>query len=219
VRRQVGRLEDLSGTGAHTAPALLDDPRGHRGLQRFPDISVDAGSAHVLWWDSRNDPCFDPRRPVGNCADRSTVPALDVFATQASTATLAWSPAVRVSDVTSNPNYEQYGCRAVPFDGDYLYISSVGAFSYGVWTDWRNVGLAAIHARAGTATPTTPMSSSAASRIQTAAGVPTRTRLEHLRRHHAVTLSDWPSYAAVLELRNERVSREATLPQPALQAW
>jgi hypothetical protein len=100
---------------------------------------VDAGSAHVLWWDSRNDPCFDPRRPVGNCADRSTVPALDVFATQASTATLAWSPAARVSDVTSNPNYEQYGGRAYPFDGDYLYISSVGAFSYGVWTDWRNV--------------------------------------------------------------------------------
>jgi hypothetical protein len=126
-------------TGAHTSPVLLDDPRGHRGLQRFPDISVDAGSAHVLWWGSRNDPCFDPRRPVGNCADRSTVPALDVFATQASTATLAWSPAVRVSDVTSNPNYEQYGGRAFPFDGDYLYISSVGAFSYGVWTDWRNV--------------------------------------------------------------------------------
>jgi hypothetical protein len=126
-------------TGAHTSPVLLDDPRGHRGLQRFPDISVDAGSAHVLWWDSRNDPCFDPRRPVGNCADRSTVPSLDVFATQASTATLAWSPAVRVSDVTSNPNYEQYGGRAFPFGGDYLYISSVGAFSYGVWTDWRDV--------------------------------------------------------------------------------
>jgi hypothetical protein len=126
-------------TGAHTSPVLLDDPRSHRGLQRFPDISVDAGSAHVLWWDSRNDPCFDPRRPVGNCADRSTVPALDVFATQASTATLAWSPAARVSDVTSNPNYEQYGGRAYPFDGDYLYISSIGAFSYGVWTDWRNV--------------------------------------------------------------------------------
>jgi hypothetical protein len=126
-------------TGAHTSPVLVDDPRGHRGLQRFPDISVDAGSAHVLWWDSRNDACFDPRRPVGNCADRSTVPALDVFATQASTATLAWSPAVRVSDVTSNPNYEQYGGRAYPFDGDYLYISSVGAFSYGVWTDWRDV--------------------------------------------------------------------------------
>jgi hypothetical protein len=27
----------------------------------------------------------------------------------------------------------------VPFGGDYLYISSVGAFSYGTWTDWRDV--------------------------------------------------------------------------------
>jgi hypothetical protein len=126
-------------TGDHTAPVLLDDPRTHGGLQRFPDISVDGGLAHVLWWDSRRDTCFDPRRPVGNCANRSTVPALDVFATTATTASLAWSTAVRVSDVTSNPNYEQYGGRAVPFGGDYLYISSVGAFSYGTWTDWRNV--------------------------------------------------------------------------------
>ena len=39
----------------------------------------------------------------------------------------------------SNPNYEQFGGRTVPFGGDYLYISSVGAFSYGVWTDWQNV--------------------------------------------------------------------------------
>jgi hypothetical protein len=126
-------------TGTHTAPVLIDDPRAHAGLQRFPDISVDAGSAHVLWWDSRNDSCFDPRRPVGNCADRSTVPSLDVFATVAPTATLAWSPAVRVSDVTSNPNFEQFGGRTFPFGGDYLYISSVGSFSYGTWTDWRNV--------------------------------------------------------------------------------
>ncbi len=126
-------------TGGHTAPVLLDDPRTHGGLQRFPDISVDAGLAHVLWWDSRNDRCFDPRRPVGNCADRSTVPSLDVFATAAPTSTLAWSAATRVSDVTSNPNYEQFGGRTIPFGGDYLYISSVGAFSYGAWTDWRNV--------------------------------------------------------------------------------
>src|SRR5947199_3066548 len=47
-------------TGAHTAPVLIDDPRSHGGLQRFPDISADAGSMHALWWDSRNDPCYSP---------------------------------------------------------------------------------------------------------------------------------------------------------------
>jgi len=126
-------------TGAHTAPVLIDDPRAHGGLQRFPDISVDAGSMHALWWDSRNDECFSPGRPLGNCADKSTVPSIDAYSAAGAASTLAWSPAVRLSDVTSNPNWEQFSGRSVPFGGDYLYISSVGAFSYGVWTDWRNV--------------------------------------------------------------------------------
>ena len=126
-------------TGAHTDPALIDDPRAHGGLQRFPDISVDAGSMHAIWWDSRNDPCYDPARPLGNCADKSTVASLDAFGTSGSTATLAWSPSTRLSTVTSNPNWEQFSNRTVPFGGDYLYISSVGTFSYGVWTDWRDV--------------------------------------------------------------------------------
>ena len=126
-------------TGMHTAPVLIDDPRGHGGLQRFPDISVDAGTMHAIWWDSRNDPCYSPKRPIGNCAGGGTVPSLDAFAASGSTATLAWSPATRVSSVTSNPNWEQFGGRAFPFGGDYLYISSVGPFSYGVWTDWRDV--------------------------------------------------------------------------------
>src|SRR5438876_6977459 len=26
-------------------------------------ISVDAGTMHALWWDSRNDPCYSPQRP------------------------------------------------------------------------------------------------------------------------------------------------------------
>jgi hypothetical protein len=126
-------------TGAHTAPVLIDDPRAQGGLQRFPDISVDAGSMHALWWDSRNDPCYSPARPLGNCADKSTVPSIDAYSAAGVASTLTWSPAVRLSDVTSNPNWEQFGGRAIPFGGDYLYISSVGAFSYGVWTDWRNV--------------------------------------------------------------------------------
>src|SRR4029453_19512439 len=30
-----------------------------------------------------------------------------------------------------------YG-SALPFAGDYLYVSSLGSFAYGVWTDWRD---------------------------------------------------------------------------------
>jgi hypothetical protein len=123
-------------TGAHTAPVLID-PQA-TGLQRFPDISVDQGSMHAIWWDSRFDSCYDPTRPLGNCANKSTVASLDAFAASGSAATLVWSPSTRLSTVTSNPNWEQFSGRTVPFGGDYLYISSVGGFSYGVWTDWRN---------------------------------------------------------------------------------
>jgi hypothetical protein len=125
-------------TGAHTAPVLIDDPRGRGGLQRFPDISVDDGSMHAIWWDSRNDSCYSPARPLGNCGDGSTVASLDAFAAAGSTSTLTWSAATRLSDVSSNPNWEQFSARTVPFGGDYLWVSSVGAFSFGTWTDWRN---------------------------------------------------------------------------------
>ena len=125
-------------TGVHTTPVLIDDPRVRGGLQRFPDISVDAGKMHAIWWDSSHDKCYSPTRPLGNCLDKSTVASLNTLGASGSTATLTWSPSTRLNTVTSNPNYEQFGGRTVPFGGDYLYISSVGTFSYGVWTDWRN---------------------------------------------------------------------------------
>jgi hypothetical protein len=123
-------------TGAATAPALIDaQSTGH---QLFPDISADGGVLHALWWDSRRDTCYSRTRPVGNCANLSTVPSLDVFASKSTNGGTTWSASTRITDVTSNPNYEQYGGRTGPFAGDYLWVSSLGSFSYGVWTDWRN---------------------------------------------------------------------------------
>jgi len=122
--------------GSHTTPVLLDNqPTGH---QLFPDISADGGVLHALWWDSRFDTCYSRQRPVGNCAGGHTVPALDVFATSSSNAGGAWTAPVQVTDFTSNGNYEQFDGRAVPFGGDYLWISSVGAAAFGTWTDWRD---------------------------------------------------------------------------------
>ena len=128
-------------TGRHTDPAVIDDEAvGH---QIFPDVSADnpnatsRGTVHTIWWDSRNDPCYSPARPIGNCADRSTVPSLDAWGGLSTDFGGTWA-STRVSDVTSNPNYEQFANRTVPFAGDYLYISSVNDFSYGVWTDWRD---------------------------------------------------------------------------------
>jgi hypothetical protein len=130
-------------TGHHTAPVLVDTPTKQHQL--FPDIAVDAGTAHVLWWDSRNDSsCADAvacaKQPIGNTAHRQVVQdALDTYATAFPTSTgPTGSAAVRLSDVSTNPNFEQFAGRTVPFAGDYLWIDSVRGTTYGVWTDWRN---------------------------------------------------------------------------------
>jgi hypothetical protein len=122
--------------GSSTTPKLIDSQRD--GQQFFPDISADQGSLHVMWWDSRLDPCYSRTRPVANCADKTTDAGLDVFATVSNDGGDHFAPAIRVTDVSSNPTYEQFSGRTVPFAGDYLYITSRGAFSYAVWTDWHN---------------------------------------------------------------------------------
>jgi hypothetical protein len=126
-------------TGDATAPARIDPISD--GHQVWPDVSADGGTLHVLWWDSRNDSCFSPARPIGNCADRSVVPALDVYASSSTDAGATWADATRVSDVTHSPNLEQFDGRSVPFAGDYLWITSMGGFSYGTWTDQRDAKL------------------------------------------------------------------------------
>src|SRR5438477_5188260 len=122
--------------GTHTAPVVIDDQA--TGHQVFPDISADGGVLHAIWWDSRNDSCYSVTRPIGNCADRTTVPSLDVYGAMSTTAGTSWTGKTRISDVSSNPNYEQFDNRAVPFAGDYLWVTSLGSFAYTVWTDWRN---------------------------------------------------------------------------------
>jgi hypothetical protein len=45
---------------------------------------------------------------------------------------------VRLSGVTSDPNWEQFSGRTVPFAGDYLWVDSAAGTTYSTWTDWRN---------------------------------------------------------------------------------
>jgi hypothetical protein len=127
-------------TGAITSPKLIDasDHAANQGHQVWPDLSADGGVLHVLWWDSRNDECYSPIRPIGACADGSAVPGLDVYGTTSTDQGATFATATRVSDVTTAPNYDQFSGRTVPFGGDYLWITSVGRASFGAWTDWRN---------------------------------------------------------------------------------
>jgi hypothetical protein len=128
-------------TGGKFGPNLIDNEE--TGHQVFPDISADnpdsgsRGTLHAIWWDSRNDDCYSVTRPIGNCDDLTTVPSLDAWAAVSGNYGTDWGSS-RVSDVTTNPNYEQFDNRAVPFAGDYLYVSSVNDFAFGVWTDWRD---------------------------------------------------------------------------------
>jgi hypothetical protein len=122
--------------GTHTAPKLIDNQA--TGHQTFPDISADGGTLHMLWWDSRLDTCYSPMRPIGNCADRSTVPSLDVWGATSADQGNSWASFTRLTTTTSNPNYEQFAGRTIPFAGDYLWVTSLGGFSFGAWTDWRD---------------------------------------------------------------------------------
>jgi hypothetical protein len=122
--------------GATTAPVMLDDPA--TGDQVFPDISVDQGIAYAIWWDSRNDPAYSVTRPIGNMANGTTTKSLDVYARRSANGGATWGTTQQLTTFTSNPNYEQFSNRAVPFAGDYLWVSNVAGVAYAVWTDWRN---------------------------------------------------------------------------------
>ena len=102
-------------TGAVSTPARV---AAAASQQLFPDLSVDRGVVHALWWDSRNDAMNDAatfrQRPVGNDGDGNVGPALDVYAATKPAAGGSWTAATRLSDVTTNPNYEQFGGRTGP---------------------------------------------------------------------------------------------------------
>jgi hypothetical protein len=124
--------------GTKTTPALIDaQATGH---QLFPDISAGGGgNLHTIWWDSRNDPTYSPARPIGNDALGNTVASLDVYGAKSTDSGASWTTSsTPVTTVRSNPNYEQFSNRAVPFAGDYLWVTSSGTTAYGTWTDWRD---------------------------------------------------------------------------------
>ena len=77
-------------------------------------------------------------RPPGNDAAGNVGPSFDVYAATRPINGGSWSSDVRLTDVTSNGQWEQFGGRTVPFGGDYLWIDSKQGTTFGTWTDWRN---------------------------------------------------------------------------------
>src|SRR5215469_14036122 len=76
-------------SGVATAPKLIDpEPVGH---QVFPAVSADGGVLHVLWWDSRNDPNYSAKRPVGNDALGNVGASLEVSAARSTDSGTTWT--------------------------------------------------------------------------------------------------------------------------------
>jgi hypothetical protein len=123
-------------TGDATQPVLIDGQTN--GHQLFPDIAVSGNRLLAIWWDSRNDPSYAPERPIGNDAAGVTGPSLDVYMALSSDGGSTWAAGRKLTTTSSNPNYEQFADRTVPFAGDYLWVSAVGSSAYAVWTDWRD---------------------------------------------------------------------------------
>jgi hypothetical protein len=128
------RYDGAAGTAS--TPKLLDNQSA--GHQFFSAISADGGILHALWWDSRNDIFYSPKLPIGNDASGQVHAALDVYSTTSSDGGATWMTPTRLTAVSTNPNFEQFSNRAVPFAGDYLWVTSVGLNAFGVWTDWRD---------------------------------------------------------------------------------
>ena len=134
--------KSTNGGGSWSTPTLLAPTAvGH---QLFPDINADGGTLFAVWHDSRNDPGYSVQNPPGDATakdaqgfHRATL-GLDTYGASSTNAGATWST-VRLSTQSQMPNYEMFGDRQVPFHGDYNYVSSVGGFAYGTWTDTRQV--------------------------------------------------------------------------------
>ena len=121
------------------------DNSGGLGHQFFPDIDALGGALAVVWQDSRTDDCYSVQRPIGNTADATACPddnVVNTFVATSDDGGGTWA-STKVSDIGHQPNFEMFGSRDVPFQGDYNWISIVdtgaGLEAYAVWTDNRDV--------------------------------------------------------------------------------
>jgi hypothetical protein len=73
-----------------------------------------------------------------NDANGATYPCLNVRYAESTDGGMTWGTSVQVTDTPTNPNYEQFGGRLVPFFGDYITVSAVDNTIGAVWTDQRD---------------------------------------------------------------------------------
>ncbi len=123
------------GTNWSNAAELAPSTSGH---QFFPFLTASAGRVSAIWYDSQGDPDYAPTRAPCNDASGGTSACLHVRYAESSDGGTTWSDSIQVTDAATNPNYEQFGGRLVPFFGDYITVAAVGDTIGATWTDQRD---------------------------------------------------------------------------------
>jgi hypothetical protein len=128
-----------------SSPTAVDaNATGH---QYFSDIDAYRGEVAVVWQDSRTDPAYSVQRPIGNTAQATSSGTNVVNSFFAhSTDGQTWMDTTKVSSQGHQPQYEMFGDRQIPFQGDYNWISLANSqdsasslLAYMSWTDNRDV--------------------------------------------------------------------------------
>ena len=108
------------------APLMVNDVT--TGQHFFPTIAASGGIISVAWYDSRLN-------------TGTTMTSLDVFYSQSLNAGSTFSPNIRVTSVSFNPNIvlrtDPPGAN-FPFMGDYIGIAATQTTAQPIWSDNRN---------------------------------------------------------------------------------
>jgi hypothetical protein len=137
---QIEYTVSTNGGGTWSPTALLaPSATGH---QFFPWLTASNGRVNAIWYDSQGDPDYAATRPPCNNGSGMTTACLNVRYAESLDGGMTWSTSVQVTDAPTNPNYEQFGGRLVPFFGDYITVAAQGDTIGAVWTDQRNAATA-----------------------------------------------------------------------------
>jgi len=124
------------GGATWSTPVAIDaQAKGH---QFFPWITAANGRLSAVYYDSRLDANYSATVAPCNDAHGNGYACLGVWYSSSTDGGATWSHQELTSALT-NPNFEQFGGRAVPFFGDYIMVSAVGNAVEAVWTDARDV--------------------------------------------------------------------------------
>jgi hypothetical protein len=108
------------------------------GHQFYPWIAASGGVINAVYYDSVGDATYSPDRAPCNSATGVGSSCLNVRYAESTNGGATWT-STQVTDMPTNPNYEQFGGRLVPFFGDYIMVGAVGSTVGAAWTDTRNV--------------------------------------------------------------------------------